>query len=165
VNVVRVYNQVVAGVSEVTRQRAHEARQGRADPGTPTASAVAAAEQAVGVARGVAATARTGRQILLGLLRAEVARSAARIGLASPAEVDRLARRVEALERRLKRVEGGDTEQRHGTGQGQQPPATPADMPPVAHPPAAPEQSRRKRTPSRRGPAAATTTPRRRAAT
>ena len=92
----RAYTQLVAGVSEVTRQRAQEARQG----------AGSAARQVSGVAQGVVAAGRAGGDVLLQMLRAEVGRSAGRLGLTSPGEVDRLRRRVEALERRLQRVEG-----------------------------------------------------------
>ena len=108
----RAYTQLVTALTEVTRQRARDAG-------------------VTQVAEGAAATARAVRQVLGEVVRAEVAQSVEGLGLASSGEVDRLRRRVEALERRVDRL------QRPDTGAGEAP--TPADMPAVAHPPAAPE--------------------------
>lgn len=106
---VRAYTQLVNGLTEVTRQRAR-------DSGV------------LQVAEGAAASARTLRQVLLELVRAEVAQSVEALGLASSSEVDRLRRRVEALERAVDRLRRGDADDA----------PTPADMPAVAHPPAEP---------------------------
>jgi trigger factor len=103
----RGYIQAVAGLSEVTRQRAGELAQALLASSSvavpPGAGAVAG--QVAGLAEDILATARTNRALLLDLVRTEVERTVQSLGLASPAEVDRLRRQVASLEGRLEKLE------------------------------------------------------------
>jgi hypothetical protein len=105
----RGYVQAVAGLSEVTRQRARElaqalltSTQGGLPPG-----AAALPGQVSGLAEDILATARGNRSLLLDLVRTEVDRSIGALGMTPPAEVDRMRQRIVTLERRIEELEAG----------------------------------------------------------
>jgi polyhydroxyalkanoate synthesis regulator phasin len=107
----RGYVQAVAGVTEVTRQRARELAQSllASSHTVVPPGAGALPSQVSGLAEDILSTARSSRGLLLDLVRIEVERSVGALGLTPPAEVDRLRQRVATLERRIEQLEGPTT--------------------------------------------------------
>ena len=104
----RGYVQLASGLSDVTRERALAAAksllaQGEAGVGvvvpTPVRTQVGA------LTDDLMATSRANRSLLVNLVRAEVERSVARLGLVSQQELAAATRRSQSLERRVEELE------------------------------------------------------------
>jgi hypothetical protein len=104
----RGYLQLASGLTDVTRERARAAAR----------SLVAQSEAGVGgmlpdqlraqvgsVAEDLVATSRANRDLLMGLVRAEVERSVTRLGLVSAEELKAAAARARTLDRRVEELE------------------------------------------------------------
>jgi hypothetical protein len=105
---IRGYVQLASGISDVTRQRAATtARQlleqggGMIGSAVATAGAVDWAKQVQGLADELVATSRTNRDLLIGIIRTEVERTVARLGLVGADELASMARVVERLQAQL----------------------------------------------------------------
>jgi polyhydroxyalkanoate synthesis regulator phasin len=103
----RGYAQAVAGLTELTRQRARELAQAvlASSQAAVSPSAGVVPSQVSQLAEDMIATARSNRTLLLDVVRTEVERSVNALGLAGPAEVKRMQQRVAALERRVEELE------------------------------------------------------------
>lgn len=104
----RAYLQIASGLSEVTRQRAAEvvrglAAQGEAGLGMVVPEGVR--EQASAVTEELLAAGRDNRNLLLGLVRSEVERQVARLGLVSSDDLAAAQARAERLEIRVRDLE------------------------------------------------------------
>jgi hypothetical protein len=112
VDALRAYMQLASGLTDVTRQRALAAAKQMIDQGgevvdqmasaTTQASAAAVRRQAAALAEELIATSRLNRDLLVGLVRAEVERAVERLGLLSDRdEVVALNHVVERLQAQL----------------------------------------------------------------
>jgi len=104
----RGYLQLANGLSDVTRERARAAAktlvaQGEARVGAVVPTSVQA--QVTTLTEDLIATSKANRHLLVNLVRSEVERSVARLGLASSQELDAAARRAKGLERRVAELE------------------------------------------------------------
>jgi polyhydroxyalkanoate synthesis regulator phasin len=104
----RAYVQLASGLTEVTRERALAAArtlvaQGEAGVGAVLPDAMRA--QVSSVTDDLIATSKANRDLLVGLVRAEVERSVSRMGLVSAAELDAATRRAESLDDRVHELE------------------------------------------------------------
>ncbi len=104
----RGYLALANGLTDVTRERARAAAkalvaQGEAGVGAVVPPPVRA--QVGALTDDLVATSRANRHLLVTLVRAEVDRSVARLGLVSAAEAGSAAQRAEALERRVAELE------------------------------------------------------------
>jgi hypothetical protein len=104
----RAYVQLASGLTEVTRERALAAArtmvaQGEAGVGAVLPDAMRA--QVSSVTDDLIATSKANRDLLVGLVRAEVERSVSRLGLVSAAELDAATRRAESLDDRVHELE------------------------------------------------------------
>jgi polyhydroxyalkanoate synthesis regulator phasin len=104
----RGYIQLANGLTDVTKERALAAAralvaQGEAGVGAVVPQPVRA--QVSTVADDLLATSKANRDLLVGLVRAEVERSVTRLGLASSEELAEAQRRARALERRVEELE------------------------------------------------------------
>lgn len=109
----RGYLQLANGLSDVTRQRALAAARQLIDQGGEVlGDAVSSTMSGKGVGGGVTrqvsslaedlmATSRTNRDLLLGIVRTEIDRAVAAMGLVSAEDLDAMARKVARLERQL----------------------------------------------------------------
>jgi hypothetical protein len=104
----KAYVQLASGLTDVTRERAVAAAraivaQGEAGVGAMVPDAMRV--QVAGVTEDLIATSKSNRDLLVGLVRAEVERSVSRLGLVSAAELDSATRRAEALDDRVHELE------------------------------------------------------------
>jgi hypothetical protein len=104
----RGYIQLASGLTDVTRERAMAAAksllaQGEAGAGIVVPPAVRS--QVGALTDDLLATSRANRDLLLNLVRAEVERSVARLGLVSGQELSAATRRSQSLERRVEELE------------------------------------------------------------
>jgi len=104
----RGYIQLASGLTDVTRDRALAAAktllaQGEAGVGVVVPTPVRA--QVGALTDDLLATSRTNRTLLVNLVRAEVERSVARLGLVSQQELAAATRRSTSLERRVEELE------------------------------------------------------------
>jgi polyhydroxyalkanoate synthesis regulator phasin len=104
----RGYLQLANGLSDVTRERARAAAktlvaQGEARVGAVVPTSVQA--QVTTLTEDLLATSKANRHLLVNLVRGEVERSVARLGLASAQELDAAVRRSKGLERRVAELE------------------------------------------------------------
>jgi polyhydroxyalkanoate synthesis regulator phasin len=104
----RGYIQLASGLTDVTRERALAAAksllaQGEAGVGVVVPPPVRA--QVGALTDDLLATSRTNRNLLVNLVRAEVERSVARLGLVSQQELAAATRRSQSLERRVEELE------------------------------------------------------------
>lgn len=104
----RGYIQLASGLTDVTRDRALAAAksllaQGEAGVGVVVPTPVRA--QVGALTDDLLATSRTNRTLLVNLVRAEVERSVARLGLVSQQELAAATRRSSSLERRVEELE------------------------------------------------------------
>jgi hypothetical protein len=104
----RGYIQLASGLSDVTRDRALAAAksllaQGEAGVGVVVPPPVRA--QVGALTDDLLATSRANRTLLVNLVRAEVERSVARLGLVSGQELSAATRRSQSLERRVEELE------------------------------------------------------------
>jgi hypothetical protein len=109
----RGYLQLANGLSDVTRQRALAAARQLIDQGGEVlGDAVSSTMSGKGVGGGVTrqvsslaedlmATSRTNRDLLLGIVRTEIDRAVAAMGLVSAEDLEAMARKVARLERQL----------------------------------------------------------------
>ncbi len=99
----RGYMAVASGLGELTRQRAVAAARTLLAQGEATAGLVVdpVRDQVQGLADELMATGRANRDLLVGLVRVEVERRVAALGLATGEQVAELADRVARLERQL----------------------------------------------------------------
>jgi hypothetical protein len=104
----RGYVEIASGLGDVTRQRAvATARQILEQSGEILTAAVATAgsadfaKQVQGLADDMLATSRTNRDLLVGLIRTEIERTVARLGLVGADELASMARVVERLQNQL----------------------------------------------------------------
>ncbi|MHB1802603.1 MAG: hypothetical protein ACYCU5_13270, partial [Actinomycetes bacterium] len=102
----RTYVQLANGLGDLTRERAVSVARGLlGQTGVDQVLAGAMRDQVGGVAEDLLATGRANRDILIGLVRAEVSRNISALGLAGQEEVATLRVHVERLERRLRELE------------------------------------------------------------
>jgi polyhydroxyalkanoate synthesis regulator phasin len=104
----RGYLQLANGLTDVTRERARAVAkalvaQGEARVGAVVPTSVQA--QVSTLTEDLLATSKANRHLLVNLVRSEVERSVARLGLASAQELDAAARRAKGLERRVAELE------------------------------------------------------------
>jgi polyhydroxyalkanoate synthesis regulator phasin len=104
----RGYIQLASGLTDVTRERARSAAksllaQGEAGAGVVVPPALRA--QVGALTEDLLATSRANRALLVNLVRAEVERSVARLGLVSQQELAAASRRSQSLERRVEELE------------------------------------------------------------
>ncbi|MFZ5849931.1 MAG: polyhydroxyalkanoate synthesis protein PhaF [Actinomycetota bacterium] len=99
----RGYLAVASGLGELTRQRAVAVARTLLAQGEATAGLVVepVRDQVQGLADELVATGRANRDLLVGLVRVEVERRVAALGLATGEQVAELADRVARLERQL----------------------------------------------------------------
>lgn len=99
----RGYLAVASGLGELTRQRAVAVARTLLAQGEATAGLVVepVRDQVQGLADELVATGRANRDLLVGLVRVEVERRVAALGLATDEQVAELADRVARLERQL----------------------------------------------------------------
>ncbi len=109
----RGYVQLASGLTEASVQRAREVAQallsgqGREQAGKAGKVVSPIAHQVQEVAEDLVATSRTNRDLLVGLIRGEVERGVAALGIPTQEEVDRLRRRIDRLEKRVAEAAGG----------------------------------------------------------
>jgi hypothetical protein len=108
IDTVRGYVQLANGLGDVTKQRATQVARQIAEQGGVVVSGVASsagsadvAKQIQGLAEDLFATARTNRDLLIGLIRTEVERTVNRLGLVGADELNAMARVVERLQNQL----------------------------------------------------------------
>ena len=104
----RGYLQLANGLSDVTRERARAAAKALVAQGMAGVGAVVAAPvgtQVTALTEDLLATSKANRDLLVNLVRGEVERSVARLGLVSAQELDAAARRAKGLERRVAELE------------------------------------------------------------
>ena len=100
----RGYMQLANGLTDVTRERARAAARALvAQGGAVVPTSVQA--QVSTVTEDLLATSKANRNLLVNLVRGEVARSVARMGLVSTKEMDAAERRAAKLERRVAELE------------------------------------------------------------
>ena len=104
----RGYVQLANGLTDVTRQRAQQVAKALLDQGgdvvdlaVSTAVSGSVARQAQSLAEELMATSRTNRDLLIGLIRTEVERAVARLGLVGSDELAAMTRLVERLQSQL----------------------------------------------------------------
>jgi polyhydroxyalkanoate synthesis regulator phasin len=105
---VRGYLQLANGLTEVTRERARATARALVAQGEAGVEAVVPQPlraQVSAVTEDLLATSKANRDLLVNLVRAEVERSVARLGLVSAQELDAAARRAHGLERRVAELE------------------------------------------------------------
>jgi polyhydroxyalkanoate synthesis regulator phasin len=104
----RGYLQLANGLTDVTRERARAAAralvaQGEARVGAVVPTSVQA--QVSSLTEDLMATSKANRHLLVNLVRGEVERTVARMGLVSTKEMEAAARRAKGLERRVAELE------------------------------------------------------------
>jgi len=105
---VKAYVQLASGLTDVTRERALAAARTLVAQGEAGVGAVvpdARRVQVASVTDDLIATSKANRDLLLGLVRAEVERVVSRLGLVSAAELNAANRRAEALDDRVHELE------------------------------------------------------------
>lgn len=107
----RAYLELATGLTEASRQRAKEVAQLLASSGGLDQAIGPIGKQAQQIAEDLIATSRANRQLLMSLVRAEVDRGIAALGLPTRDEVERLQRRVTRLEQAVA-AEGSPTRKR-----------------------------------------------------
>lgn len=115
----RGYIQLANGLTEVTRDRARTAARSLLAQGEARVDAVVPSTvrtQVGALTEDLLATSRTNRDLLLGLVRAEVERSVARLGLVAAAELEHAGHLVEDLEGRVADLERRLREQSSAAG-------------------------------------------------
>ena len=127
IETVRGYAQLANGLGDVTRQRASQVARQIVEQGGVVVTGVASsagsadvAKQVQGLAEDLLATARTNRDLLIGLIRTEVERTVNRMGLVGADELNAMARVVERLQNQLDAAIafGGRATTRQPRGQG-----------------------------------------------
>jgi len=103
----RGYIQLANGLTDVTRERARQAAKAMVAQGEGVGAVVPAPvrSQVGSLTDDLLATGRANRDLLVNLVRAEVERSVARLGLVSAQELSAATRRSRALERRVEELE------------------------------------------------------------
>jgi peptidoglycan hydrolase CwlO-like protein len=104
----KAYVQLASGLTDVTRERAVAAARAIVAQGEAGVGAVlpgAMRTQVASVTEDLIATSKANRDLLVGLVRAEVERSVSRMGLVSAAELNSATRRAEALDDRVHELE------------------------------------------------------------
>ena len=101
----RAYLQLANGLTEVTRQRAITAAKALVAQGEAALPEGMRTQVSV-LAEELSATSKANRDLLVGLVRTEVDRSVARLGLVSAGELETVVRKVGSLDVRIKRLEG-----------------------------------------------------------
>jgi polyhydroxyalkanoate synthesis regulator phasin len=104
----RGYIQLANGLTDVTRERARSAARAMLAQGEVGVGAVVPApvrSQVGALTDDLLATSRANRDLLVNLVRAEVERSVARLGLVSAQELSAATRRARGLERRVGELE------------------------------------------------------------
>ena len=104
----KAYVQLASGLTDVTRERALAAArvlvaQGEAGVGAVLPDAMRM--QVISVTDDLIATSKANRDLMVGLVRAEVERSVSRLGLVSAAELKAATRRAESLDDRVHELE------------------------------------------------------------
>lgn len=104
----KAYVQLASGLTDVTRERALAAArtlvaQGEAGVGAVLPDAIRV--QVATVTEDLIATSKANRDLMVGLVRAEVERTVSRMGLVSAAELNAATRRAEALDDRVHELE------------------------------------------------------------
>src|SRR5688572_11974151 len=105
---VKAYVQLASGLTDVTRERALAVARTLVAQGEAGVGAVLPDTMRVQVASvtdDLIATSKANRDLLVGLVRAEVERSVSRMGLVSAAELNAATRRAEALDDRVHELE------------------------------------------------------------
>ena len=124
------YLELVSGLTEVTRQRAVAAAKGLVSSSGAELVVPGAIGQASALADEIMATAKANRELLTGMIRAEVDRTVGRLGLATRDDVAAVQR---GLDRLAARVDGPSTSSAADAAPAQ-PPAKKVAMKPVKTP-------------------------------
>jgi len=103
----RNYVQLASGLSDVTRQRAMAAASGLLSSSGVDQVVPGALGQVSALADEILASSKANRELLVGLVRAEVDRAVGSLGLATRDDVAGLQRAVERLTERVRAVEPG----------------------------------------------------------
>jgi polyhydroxyalkanoate synthesis regulator phasin len=104
----RGYLQLANGLTDVTRERARSAAkalQAQSEVGVGAVVPPQLRNQVGALTDDLLATSRTNRDLLVNLVRAEIERSVARLGLVSAQELAAATRRARGLERRVEELE------------------------------------------------------------
>jgi len=104
----KAYVQLASGLTEVTRERALATARALVAQGEAGVGAVlpdAMRGQVMSVTDDLIATSKANRDLLVGLVRAEVERSVSRLGLVSAAELNAATRRAQSLDDRVHELE------------------------------------------------------------
>ncbi len=104
----KAYVQLASGLTDVTRERAFAAARTLVSQGEAGVGAVlpdAMRLQVQSVTDDLIATSKANRDLMVGLVRAEVERSVSRLGLVSAAELNAATRRAESLDDRVHELE------------------------------------------------------------
>ena len=104
----RGYLQLATGLTDVTRERARAAARVLVAQGEAGVDAVVPGpvrSQVTALTEDLLATSKANRDLMVHLVRGEVERSVARLGLVSTAELDAERRRADRLERKLRELE------------------------------------------------------------
>ncbi len=152
-NALNAYLALASGVSDITRQKALAAAKALVNQGEATA------EQVTGLAEDLVAQTRQNREAVTALVRSEVDRALARVGLGSADEVAALSQRVRELEGQLRAsIDALDPDSGDGAPAPRKAPAkkAPADKAPAKRVPAqkaAADKAPAKRAPAKKAPA------------
>jgi polyhydroxyalkanoate synthesis regulator phasin len=103
----RAYVQLAGGLTDVTRQRALSAARALLEQGSGIGGAVPGQvrDQAAALADDLVATSKANRELIRGLVEAEVERVAGRLGLVSAGELEKVSKRADRLDRRVRELE------------------------------------------------------------
>jgi len=104
----RNYVQLASGLTDVTRQRAMAAASGLLTSSGVDQVVPGALGQVSALADEIVASSKANRELLVGLVRAEVDRAVGRLGLATQDDVAGLQRTVDRLTERLRALESHD---------------------------------------------------------
>jgi polyhydroxyalkanoate synthesis regulator phasin len=142
----RAYLELASGLTEASRQRAKEVAQLLISAGALDQTIGPLGKQAQQIAEDLIATSRANRQLLMTLVRAEVDRGIAALGLPTREELDRLQRRVTRLEQAV--AAEGSPAKKAAAATATPPPASAPTTPPTTTPaqPAAKKTATRRTT-------------------
>ncbi|MEP6761652.1 MAG: polyhydroxyalkanoate synthesis protein PhaF, partial [Sporichthyaceae bacterium] len=104
----KAYVQLASGLTDVTRERALAAARtlvAQSEAGVGAMLPDAIRVQVATVTEDLIATSKANRDLMVGLVRAEVERTVSRMGLVSAAELNAATRRAEALDDRVHELE------------------------------------------------------------
>lgn len=131
----RNYLQLASGVTEATTSKAREAVAGLLSQGLSLSSRAMPAPEMMGqvqeLADDLVTTSRNNREMLVGMIRAEVDRAVGRMGFVREDELAALRRHVQRLEKQLADLEEASRASTPAAAPAAEPPAAPVAEPPA----------------------------------